>query len=222
MKFSHIADTHLGAFKEPVLRELNLKAFEYAIEISIEKNVDFILISGDLFHNPIPDMNVVDQAVKTLKKAHDNGIKIYVIFGSHDFSRGSKSLLDILTTTGIIENVCKITGDETLKLEPVSIGNIKIVGMPGLAGGLESKYFENLDRKYLESLPSPKIFAFHTTISELKPSYLTNKNSTLVSYFPKGFDYYAGGHIHEKIEYKTENGWIIYPGTLFGSNYWDL
>ncbi|MFW6141187.1 MAG: metallophosphoesterase, partial [Candidatus Saliniplasma sp.] len=70
VKFSHIADCHLGAFgRNPTLREYNLQAFERVIEKSIQEEVDFIIIAGDLFHNPHPDMDVVDRAVKSLVKA---------------------------------------------------------------------------------------------------------------------------------------------------------
>ena len=80
MKFAHLADAHLGAFsKNPVLRDLNLKAFETAIMKSIEENVDFILIAGDLFHNPIPDMDIVKKSVEIMKSAVDTGIRIYAV-----------------------------------------------------------------------------------------------------------------------------------------------
>ena len=43
-----MADLHLGGWREDTLREVGIKAFEKAIDISIDENVDFILISGDL------------------------------------------------------------------------------------------------------------------------------------------------------------------------------
>lgn len=42
-----MADLHLGGWREDTLREVGIKAFEKAIDISIDENVDFILISGD-------------------------------------------------------------------------------------------------------------------------------------------------------------------------------
>ncbi|NIO36872.1 serine/threonine protein phosphatase, partial [Candidatus Bathyarchaeota archaeon] len=58
-KFAHIADCHLGANRNPVLQKLESDAFEKAMTKSIEEEVDFIVISGDLFHSNIPDMGVV-------------------------------------------------------------------------------------------------------------------------------------------------------------------
>jgi len=59
-KFAHIADCHLGANREPVLQKLELAAFKNTFDKCVEKKVDFIIISGDLFHVNIPDMGVVN------------------------------------------------------------------------------------------------------------------------------------------------------------------
>ena len=50
MKFGHLADCHIGAWKDQKLRNANLNSFIKAIKICKEKKVDFILISGDLFN----------------------------------------------------------------------------------------------------------------------------------------------------------------------------
>ena len=41
MKFSHLADCHIGGWKEEKLRELSLDALKKAIDISIEGSVNF-------------------------------------------------------------------------------------------------------------------------------------------------------------------------------------
>ena len=225
MKFAHMADAHLGAFgKNPPLRDLNLKAFEKAIEISIKENVDFILIAGDLFHNPIPDMEIVRQAVEILKRARNKGIRIYVIYGSHDFSAGTTSLLDVISSTGLFTKAVNYEfRDGKIYLKGVKDDSgVTITGISGLSSSREVEYFDHIDREALKNIPGEKIFAFHTTIYELKPSYISDKNAVPLSLLPENFDYYAGGHLHERIEYKFHSSPLIYPGALFGSNYNDL
>ena len=39
---------------------------------------------------------------------------------------------------------------------------------------------------------------------------------------PQNFDYYAGGHLHERIESDLNGSPLIYPGALFGATYNDL
>lgn len=225
MKFAHLADSHLGAFgKNPALRDLNLKAFEEAIEKCLEENVDFILIAGDLFHNPIPDLEIVKRAVEILRNARNRGIRIYVIYGSHDFSAGTTSLLDVLSSTGLFKKAVNYDfKDGKIFLKGVrDESGVNIVGISGLSSSKEVEYFKKIDAKSLENIPEPKIFAFHTTIDELKPSYISDKNAVPLSSLPKNFNYYAGGHLHERIEYKFNSSPLIYPGALFGSSYNDL
>ena len=95
-KFAHITDCHLGSWRNPKLRDLNLQAFEKSILISIKEQVDFILITGDFFDVNIPQLAPVKRAVETLKCAKDSGIPIYMIYGSHDFNTANISMIDIL------------------------------------------------------------------------------------------------------------------------------
>ena len=75
----------------------------------------------------------------------------------------------------------------------------------------------------LEQEQGYKIFMFHTTLSELKPKHLEMMESQPISFLPKKFNYYAGGHVHHptKIE-KEEYGTLTYPGALFPNNFAEL
>ena len=66
MKFGHLADCHIGAWKDQKLRTANLNSFTKAIEICKEKKVNFILISGDLFNTSIPDIDSLKSTVAIL------------------------------------------------------------------------------------------------------------------------------------------------------------
>ncbi|MCK4522256.1 MAG: metallophosphoesterase, partial [Nanoarchaeota archaeon] len=96
MKFAHLADCHIGSWRDPKLRDVNTKAFIKAVDICIEKNVDFILISGDLFNTSLPAIDNLKQAVIKLKELKDKNISVYIIAGSHDFSPSGKTILDVL------------------------------------------------------------------------------------------------------------------------------
>ena len=68
MKFSHIADCHIGGWRDPKLKDLNSIAFFKAIDISINENVDFIVIAGDLFNSALPGIDKLKDVVKKLKE----------------------------------------------------------------------------------------------------------------------------------------------------------
>jgi len=225
-KFAHISDCHLGAHRDPVLQKLEFSAFNEALTRCVEEKVDFIIISGDLFHSNIPDMGVVNNAVKKMREVRDQGIQIYVIYGSHDYSPNETSIVDILDSAGLFIKIVK--GDVKngkLKLEFTEDPETKakLVGISARKIGMEEKYYEILDREALEKEDGFKIFVFHSALAEFKPDFLARMASVPISYFPKGFDYYAGGHIHKQIEEKLPGyDKIVYPGPLFAGYPRDL
>ena len=44
MKFAHLADCHIGSWRDPKLRDLSSTAFSKAVDSCIQKQVDFVLI----------------------------------------------------------------------------------------------------------------------------------------------------------------------------------
>lgn len=225
-KFAHLADCHIGANRNPILENLELTAFRKALELCIHEKVDFVLITGDLFHANIPDMHATNEAVKNMKKVKDANIPIYVIYGSHDYSPNETSIIDILDSTGLIKKIVKgKIAEDKLELEVFTDPKTKakLVGISARKAGLERNYFEILDRDSLERETGFKIFAFHSVISELKPSFLAQMESIPISLLPRKFDYYASGHVHQNVE-ATLPGYerIVYPGTIFAGYSRDL
>lgn len=226
MKFVHFSDSHIGGWRDDKISELGVKAFNKAIEESIQKNSDFVLISGDLFNSALPPIDKLKDAVISLKKLKNNEIPCYVIPGSHDFSPSGKTMLDVLEHAGLLVNVCKGSvenGKLRLNFTLDKKTGTKITGMLGKRGMLDRKYYEELDRTNLENESGFKIFMFHTAISELKPKEMENVEASPISLLPKGFDYYAGGHVHiveikDVGEYKN----VAYPGALFPNNFREL
>lgn len=214
-RFAHMADCHLGAFREEYLRELNLKAFELAIDACISREVDFIVISGDLFHRSFPDLRVMKRAVEKMKEAVNMGIRFYLIYGSHDYTANSTSLIDILGSAGLFKKVFVVDSDANLRPVIDEETGVELMGISGRTQALEKEYY-----KVIKAVPGEgfTIFMFHTAISELRPSYVPEEDAIPESMLPKGFDYYAGGHVHERIEHER----IFFPGPLFGAEFRDL
>ncbi len=112
MKFAHLSDIHLGFQKNEPLQKIEQQVFENAMEKCISLNVDFILIPGDMFHVNIPEMRVQKYAFAMFRKIHDAGIPVYVVYGSHDFSPVSNSVIDLLVETGYLTKVTRETSKE--------------------------------------------------------------------------------------------------------------
>ena len=218
MLFAHIADCHIGAWKSEKLRKLNLECFKEAIKTCINRKVDFLLISGDLFNTALPQIEYLKQTVEQLKILKDNQIRVYIIPGSHDFSPSGKTILDVLEKAELVKNVMQYKDHKLTFTEDPS--GAKITGIYGRKGGLDNEEYQMLDKPSLENEQGFKIFMFHTTLEEFKPiKELQGLSSNLL---PNNFQYYAGGHVHYIFKTDFNGGKLTYPGALFPNNFKEL
>ena len=226
MKFAHLADCHLGGWREEKLTKLNSKAFVQAMQKCKEKQVDFILIAGDLFNTALPSIDVVRLVVKEFRKLKKANIPVYLIAGSHDFSPSGKTMLEVLEEAGLCKNVVKgdiVEGKLKLNFTIDEKTGAKLTGLLGRRGVLEKTYYEELVRDHLEDEEGFKIFLFHTALTELKPEKQKHMFSAPVSLLPKGFDYYAGGHVHIVKEAQLDGyKHVVYPGPLFPNSFSEI
>jgi len=216
--FAHIADCHLGCWRQPELQKINFESFRRIIDICIENEVDFILIAGDLFDSAYPSIEILKETFQIFKKIHDHNIPVYLIAGSHDFSTSGKTFLDVLEKAGFCKNVEKFTVDESgrINLEPTYHNDIAIFGYPGKKSGME---IEDLKRVHFEKRNTFTIFMLHTTIKDVVgtiPMDSIEKEKLPLA------DYYAFGHIH-KYYNETESGArFVYPTPTFPANFQEL
>lgn len=226
MKFAHMADCHIGSWRDPKLKDTSTLAFIKAVDKCIKEKVDFILIAGDLFNTSFPRLDNLKTVVTKFKQLKDLGISVYIVPGSHDYSSSGKTILDVLEEAGLFINVFKgVVENGKLKLNFTidKKTGAKITGMLGKKGALERTYYEKLIIENLEVEKGFKIFLFHSGIDELKPKEMENIISQPLSLLPKGFDYYAGGHVHI-VDNKQIDGYgkIAYPGPLFPNSFAEL
>ena len=225
MKYAHLADLHLGSWREPKMRDLSIKAFLTAIDQCIKKEVDFILFAGDIFNTSLPSLDTLKIVTKKIKELKDKDIPLYVIAGSHDFSPSGKTMIDVLENAGLLKNVCRgkihpETKELHLQFTVDQKTGAKLTGILGRKGQLDKTYYQNLHLENLEQETGYKIFMFHTTLSEMKPKHLEKIESQPASFLPKNFNYYAGGHIHHPTKIELEGyGTLAYPGALFPNNF---
>ncbi|MBS3136020.1 DNA repair exonuclease [Candidatus Woesearchaeota archaeon] len=226
MRYAHLADCHIGSWREPLLKDLAIEAFEIAVDSIIKERLDFVLIAGDLFNTSFPPIEHLRRTVQKVKQLKDNGISVYIIPGSHDYSPSGKTMLDILEAAGLLTNVSRgeiVNERLKLKFTQDKKTGAKLTGILGKMGSLEKSYFEEMERAHLESEPGYKIFLFHALLTELKPGKLSDVQSYALSLLPKNFNYYAGGHPHFVFSEKIQGyGRVAYPGPLFPNSFSEL
>jgi len=214
MKFAHLGDCHLGGWRQPELKQLNLECFQEAIRRCIKEEVDFILIAGDLFDSPYPPIETLKETFNEFKKIKEANIPVYLIAGSHDYSVSGKTFLDVLEKAGFCKNVSIFEEkDEKIILSPTIFKNIAIYGYSGKKSGLE---VGDIERAKIQDAPGLfKILMLHTTIKDAVkniPIKSVNEDN-----LPKA-DYIALAHLH--INYSKGNK--TYCGPTFPNNLSEL
>jgi DNA repair exonuclease SbcCD nuclease subunit len=214
VKFAHISDVHLGGWKQKQMQDLNFESFKKAVDICIERKVEFVLFAGDLFDSAYPPIEILKETFAEFKRLKEAKLPCFIIAGSHDFSISGKTFLDVLEKAGFCKNVCNIEENkENIILNPVIYERVALYGYPGKKSGLEIPELRKI--KINDSPGMFKIFMLHTTIDKAKGTLPIDALET--DLLPKA-DYYALGHLHIDFQYQN----FVYPGPIFPNNFQEL
>jgi len=117
----HISDTHLGKrqYGSDVRRDDFANAFERAIDIAVERDVDAVIHTGDLFDDPVPSLETIVRAADALKPLEENDIPFYGIVGNHE-RKNDEQWLDLLRRTSAASRLGK---------QPTLVGNVALYGI---------------------------------------------------------------------------------------------
>ena len=228
--FAHFADAHVGAWpRDPAVRAALRESVLAALRTVTERSADFLVISGDLFHTPVPDPDEVAPIAAALRDLADRGVRVYVIFGSHDYVAHRTSWLDVLAETGLFVRVAPEavrSGEERWKL-PFLIDaptGAVIAGISGRSHGLDREYYRSMDPSDYVRTPGFHVFMFHAAVQEyLPPGLQAHVRGVSRADLPPDADYYAGGHIHASYTgLGPSGGLLVNPGAVFGTSLPDI
>jgi hypothetical protein len=228
--FAHLADAHVGAWpRDPAVRAALRTSLLQALTVVEERGAEFLLVSGDLFHTPVPDPAEVAPVAAALRRLIDRGRRIYVIYGSHDYVAHRTSWLDVLAETGVFLKVAPeaVRTEGTRWTLPFLVDEptgARIAGISGRSHGLDRDYFRAVDSEAFRAEPGFKIFQFHAAVEDyLPPSLREHIHGIRVEDLPADCGYYAGGHIHYTYEGEGPGGGLLVnPGAVFGTSRTDL
>lgn len=206
IRVGHFADTHLG-YRQYGLSEREIDFYEQftkVIEDMIEQKVDLVIHSGDLFEQAKPPIKALLTAKEGFEKLSDNNIPVYVIAGNHDkLQRTETSIPQELYEN---ENFHIISFDKpAVYHDELFLGGMSFINIDNqdaIKDILTRIKEEAIGYKY-------KILALHGGTEKnfkINPEF---KNETI----PYGFDYYAMGHIHNRIDDTFHDAKLCYPGS---------
>ena len=85
----HVSDCHLGSTDGITAKE---QAFEAMIDLAVAKNVDAVLIAGDLFDSARPADSVIEWTVQRLDSLH---CPVVILPGNHDWFEDQSPFLRV-------------------------------------------------------------------------------------------------------------------------------
>jgi exonuclease SbcD len=80
-----------------------LKLLNFIHNTAINNEVDRIILTGDIFHDPKPDNYLVLLFIDWLKQCHQYNIEVHIVAGNHDFRRQGNRFISILDLISWVE-----------------------------------------------------------------------------------------------------------------------
>lgn len=219
--FIHTGDLHLGA-RLSLPKELDkgtasrLKdsvnsAFWNVIDTAVTRNVDFLLLSGDIFDFHEKNVEAYLTFIKGMEKLEKEGIMVYLISGNHDPKSGWNTLFPLP------KNVVHFTSER--------VDRAYFVGKSGTKEALilGRSYERKADNRKLElKLPELSddlwnIFMIHTNLTKEDKNYIPLSLEDLRQ-TDNHVDYYALGHVHQLRILREALPAVAFCGTIQGKD----
>lgn len=214
MKFIHAADLHLDSPLRgleryegaPVndMREATRRSFINIIDLALEREVDFVLIVGDVFDGDLLDFNAGLFFANQLRRLADANIRAFIVRGNHD------AMSKISKAVPLPKNVHVFKSSKPETIVDKNIG-FAIHGQSFATGVITDDLSAHYPDAHAGLL---NIGLLHTALAgrEGHEPYAPTTPERLVG---KGYHYWALGHVHQR-EVVRENPWIVFPGNTQG------
>lgn len=141
MKFLHTSDWHLGrAFHRVNLLGAQAVFIDHLIETVREREVDAVLVAGDVYDRAVPPLPAVELYDRALHRLADLGVPTVMISGNHDSARRLGVGAGLIDRAGI-----HLRTDPAGCADPVVLadehGDVALYGLPYLEPALVKDQF---------------------------------------------------------------------------------
>ncbi|AEM39408.1 metallophosphoesterase [Pyrolobus fumarii 1A] len=208
---AHLADTHLGYRQYSIYeRELDIyEAFSEAISKIIEERVDIVVHAGDFFDTSKPPPQAIRVAIRELRRLREAGIPIVAVLGDHDIpKRRGEHPLSVLEEVGLVK-VLGVSNDAMISLRVRNGSEVLVAGLPHHRKTAVDKLRLRLASLANPDFNGPKILVLHQGLEGYSP-----EPEIAVDELPRGYSYYALGHIHRPSTLRVGETIGAYPGSL--------
>ena len=218
IRFIHAADLHLDTpfsgiektSKELAekLRQAPYDSLANIVDLAIERTVDFVLFSGDLYNTKRINIKAQSLFIEQMNRLNSADIKVFVIRGNHDYLTESEHSL----TLPFPDNVYTFGADvSTHIIETRQNQRVAITGF-----SYETQWvFNRKIQAYPKREPNVNLHIgmLHGSADSITSTEANYAPFTLRELQEKNYDYWALGHIHQRQELAPN---IHYPGNIQG------
>ena len=143
MRIAHLSDLHLGRkLNDYSLINNQKKILEQVVEKIDKKEIDLVLIAGDIYDSPVPDAEAVAVLNEFLTGLKNLGKDVFMIAGNHDRGDYIEYGSDLFREMDI-----HVTGTWKGKLECVDLldryGPLHVWCLPYLSPSIVNQYIEH-------------------------------------------------------------------------------
>jgi exonuclease SbcD len=223
--FMHLADVHLGYKQYGSEARFNdfARAFDAAVDVALQRQVDFVVLSGDLFHKSAIDPPTLLQAARNLDRLKAAEIPVVAVTGNHDRARYRdpfrRSWLDYLSERGHLILLRPSFEAETIQFPPwdgeqggcIEIQGVRLVGLPYLGSSLNT-YLKEIPTSLKALEPAEyTLLMGHFALEGEVPGMAGGVPLEALEPLREHVDYFALGHLHKPF---VKDDWIYNPGSL--------
>ena len=217
-RFVHTADLHLDSpFRglsevaptlQPILREATFQAFEGIIDLCIHRNVNFLLVAGDVHDASDRSLRALTRMRRGFERLAEHNIAVFVCHGNHDPLSGWSEKFSWPSNVWIFDS-------KDITAMPVFSQGVEIARIYGVSYGVE-RVTDNLAQRFHREPDAPwAIGLLHANVGN-DPNHGNYAPCQLHDLINGGMDYWALGHVHAQRILRERDPLIVYPGNPQG------
>lgn len=215
LRFIHCGDLHLGSpFHDiamvderwqRIVGKAPVRAFQKIVQTAIDKEVDAVLIAGDVYTSSSHNLTAQLDYVRLLHKLAQHHIQVFAVLGNHDPLEAWKARIPFPPNVHVF-------GTEKVERIPLIVDGEELAAVYGQSYA-KSEQRDNLAWNFRRTAADRyAIGLLHTQVGTAQSPYAPCSMTDLKE---SGMDYWALGHVH-KHQVLSEKPYVVYAGNPQG------
>lgn len=217
-RFLQCGDLHLGAPFQYVtcpgtivsntVREATFKALDNIIDVALQEDVQFVLITGDVYNSEDHNLEAQIRFVRAMEVLNERGIDVYMVQGNHDPAESWQAQLTLPPNVHIFSH------EGPAERYPLMINGQEMGGIYGMSCGYGNERTHFVDQYKPNEDDQFSLALMHGSVGMAASKDVVGPCS-LTELVDCGMDYWALGHIHKRSIVKEEP-YVVYSGNTQG------